>query len=32
MSLSPCWYWIPIASQPNWSAIRVAAMYTPSGE
>ena len=30
MSLSPCWYWMPIASQPNRSAIRTAAMYRRS--
>ena len=27
MSFNPCWYWIPIASQPNSSAIRIAAIY-----
>ena len=30
MSLRPCWYWMPIASQPNWSAMRIAAMYRRS--
>ena len=29
-SLSPCWYWMPIASQPNRSAMRTAAMYSRS--
>ena len=27
MSLSPCWYWIPIAAQPKSCAIRTAASY-----
>ena len=26
-SLSPCWYWMPIVSQPNSAAMRTAAMY-----
>ncbi len=29
-SLRPCWYWMPMASQPNRSAIRTAAMYSRS--
>ena len=27
MSLRPCWYWMPMASQPKSSAMRSAAMY-----
>ena len=29
MSLSPCWYWMPIASQPKRSAMRIAARVQP---
>ena len=27
MSFKPCWYWMPITSQPNSLAIRTAAIY-----
>ena len=30
MSLRPCWYWMPMVSQPNRSAMRIAAMYSRS--
>ena len=30
MSLRPCWYWMPMAAQPNRSAMRTAAMYSRS--
>ena len=30
MSLSPCWYWMPMVSQPKRSAMRMAAVYSRS--
>ena len=30
MSFSPCWYWMPMVSQPKRSAMRSAAVYSRS--